>query len=166
METSLRFDSAQRKLFLHAKENFVSDDNVVLTVSGKIATDDGRFSGKAKLRRKFFPEINTRVDMGAKYESDIEQLSYGASARKTFELSSDGLLSVDLKVRRASAQQTRRARPRCSRRAREVTDGRGGGQRNVSDARMHDHRRRRRVRTAGRLCLRPGSQGAHVEVQA
>ena len=118
METSLRFDSAQRKLFLHAKENFVSDDNVVLTVSGKIATDDGRFSGKAKLRRKFFPEINTRVDMGAKYESDIEQLSYGASARKTFELSSDGLLSVDLKVRRASAQQTRRARPCCSRRAR------------------------------------------------
>ena len=57
----------------------MSDDNVVLSVSGRLATDDGAFRGKAKLRRKFFPEINTRVDVGAKYESDIEQLSYGAS---------------------------------------------------------------------------------------
>jgi len=103
MESSLRFDSAQRKLFLHAKEHFVSDDNVVLSVSGRLATDDGAFRGKAKLRRKFFPEINTRVDVGAKYESDIEQLSYGASARKTFELSSDGLLSLDLKAAYAYA---------------------------------------------------------------
>ena len=32
METALRYDSVNRNLILHASENFVSDDNIILSV--------------------------------------------------------------------------------------------------------------------------------------
>eukprot|EP00899_Mesostigma_viride_P015925 jgi/Mesvir1/24333/Mv11014-RA.1 len=98
METSLRFDSTEKKLGVFAKENFVSDDNVVLTISGALSTNDGRVVGRAALRKKFFPEVLTRVDVGAKYDTENEEVVYAVAAKKSFELSEDGLLSLDLKA--------------------------------------------------------------------
>jgi hypothetical protein len=66
METSLRFDSGSRKLSLFAKENFVSDDNIVLTLAGYLTTDDGALHGRAALRKQFFPEPLARIDVGAR----------------------------------------------------------------------------------------------------
>mmetsp|Transcript_30226 Transcript_30226/g.66038 ORF Transcript_30226/g.66038 Transcript_30226/m.66038 type:complete len:171 (-) Transcript_30226:86-598(-) len=97
METSLRFDSEQKKLFLHAKENFVSDDNVMLTVQGSLCTRTGAVLGKVQLRKKFFPEFVTRLDIGATYETNKDEVKYMLAGKKRFELSDDGLLSLDLK---------------------------------------------------------------------
>eukprot|EP00958_Prasinococcus_capsulatus_P029076 scaffold7253_cov385-Prasinococcus_capsulatus_cf.AAC.10 len=98
METSLRFDSKTKKFQLYAKENFVSDDNVVLTVSGALSTDDGSVSSRLALYKKYFPEVNTRIDVGLKYGTYDRELSYGIQAKKSLELSEDGLLSLDMKV--------------------------------------------------------------------
>mmetsp|Transcript_39898 Transcript_39898/g.55462 ORF Transcript_39898/g.55462 Transcript_39898/m.55462 type:complete len:169 (-) Transcript_39898:170-676(-) len=97
METSLRFDSTNKRLNLYAKENFVSDDNVVLTLSGSLCTHTGAVLGKVQLRKKFFPEILTRLDVGAAYETNVDEVKYVLAGKKSFELSDDGLLSLDLK---------------------------------------------------------------------
>eukprot|EP00854_Cymbomonas_tetramitiformis_P014066 gene14066-16628_t len=97
METSLRFDSTQRKLHLYAKENFVSDDNVVLTVAGALCTTDGSVKGRVQLRKKFFPQTLTRLDLGALYTTDADDIRYCMKAKKSVELSDDGLLSLDFK---------------------------------------------------------------------
>jgi hypothetical protein len=49
METSLRFNSVDKRLNLFAKENFVSDDNVVLTLNGELCTRTGAVRGKVRL---------------------------------------------------------------------------------------------------------------------
>lgn len=98
METSLRFDSVQKRLHLFAKENFVSDDNVVLTLNGSLCTRTGSVLGKVQLRKKFFPEWLTRVDLGAVYETNADEVKYLVGAKKSFELSDDGLLSLDVKA--------------------------------------------------------------------
>jgi hypothetical protein len=102
METRLHFDNKSRGLTLHAKEHFVSDDNVVLTVQGKLDTSTGGLEGKVALRKKFFPEASnpwyTRADLGASYESTTDEILYGVDAKKCFELSPDGLLTLDTKA--------------------------------------------------------------------
>jgi hypothetical protein len=182
METSLRFDSVHKRLHLFAKENFVSDDNVVLTLNGSLCTRTGSVLGKVhspllslapvkrgdataaygdpdthlshlhsldsecmvalaaarlvisvrvvrcsegwsqvekehpsdhltdriatrtcrcmqvQLRKKFFPEWLTRVDLGAVYETNADEVKYVVGAKKSFELSDDGLLSLDVKA--------------------------------------------------------------------
>lgn len=97
METSLRFDSGAKRLNIFAKENFVSDDNVVLTLSGSLCTRTAGVLGKVQLRKKFFPEWITRVDLGAVYSTNADEVKYVVRGKKSFELSDDGLLSLDLK---------------------------------------------------------------------
>ena len=102
METRLHFDNTSRGLTLHAKEHFVSDDNVVLTVQGKLDTSTGVVDGKVALKKKFFPEASnpwyTRADLGASYESTTDEILYGVDAKRCFELSPDGLLTLDTKA--------------------------------------------------------------------
>jgi len=74
METSLRFDSTAKRLHIFAKENFVSDDNVVLTMSGSLCTRTGSWQNKVQLRKKFFPDFITRVDLGAVYETNADEV--------------------------------------------------------------------------------------------
>mmetsp|Transcript_38648 Transcript_38648/g.74098 ORF Transcript_38648/g.74098 Transcript_38648/m.74098 type:complete len:171 (-) Transcript_38648:62-574(-) len=97
METSLRFDSLNKKLNLFAKEKFVSDDNVVLTLSGSLCTRTGAVLGKVQLRKKFFPEWVTRLDIGALYETNADEVKYVVGGKKSLELSDDGLMSLDIK---------------------------------------------------------------------
>merc|ERR1711977_24561 len=102
METSLQFDNKNRTLGLYAKEHFVSDDNVVLTVQGRLDTATGGMEGKLALKKKFFPEAGnpwyTRADVGASYESNTDEILYGVAGKKCFELSKDGLLTLDTKA--------------------------------------------------------------------
>eukprot|EP00898_Chlorokybus_atmophyticus_P005503 jgi/Chlat1/5954/Chrsp4S06421 len=98
METSLRIDSKTRRLRLAAKESFISDDNVALTLAGSLDTTDASWTAKASLRKKFFPKTGvTRVDVGARYDTETEEVVYGVEALKNFEISEDGLLSVAVK---------------------------------------------------------------------
>ena len=43
-------------------------------------------------------QVNTRIDVGLKYGTQQRELSYGIQAKKSLELSEDGLLSLDMKV--------------------------------------------------------------------
>ena len=102
METRLQFDNRNRTLGLCAKEHFVSDDNVVLTVQGKLDTSTGELEGKIALKKKFFPEASnrwySRADVGASYETATDEILYGVDAKRCFELSPDGLLTLDTKA--------------------------------------------------------------------
>ena len=102
METRLHFDNKSRTLGIFAKEHFVSDDNVVLTVQGKLDTSSGQAEGKIALKKKFFPEATnrwySRADIGAQYETTTDEVLYGVDARRCFELSPDGLLTLDTKA--------------------------------------------------------------------
>ena len=53
---------------------------------------------QVQLRKKFFPEWLTRVDVGAVYETNADEVKYVVGGKKSFELSDDGLLSLDLKA--------------------------------------------------------------------
>ena len=98
METSLRFDSNGKSLRLFAKEKFSNDDNYVLTVSGSLDTKDGRVESRAYVRKKFFPEaVLYRVDMGLSYATTADDVKYGIAGKKSFELTDDGLTTLDVK---------------------------------------------------------------------
>ncbi|KAK3282147.1 hypothetical protein CYMTET_10101 [Cymbomonas tetramitiformis] len=58
-----------------------------------------RFYSKkiASLRKKFFPQTLTRLDLGALYTTDADDIRYCMKAKKSVELSDDGLLSLDFK---------------------------------------------------------------------
>ena len=100
METRLEYDNKKRSLELHATEHFVSDDSVVLTVQGNLNTKTGACQGGLSLRKRFFPEATnrwyTRADLGASYETATDEIRYGAEAKKSFELTADGLLTFDV----------------------------------------------------------------------
>lgn len=94
----MRYGSEDKQLFLHAKENFLLDSSFFLQVHGKINTHTGAVSGAANLKRKFFPELLTSLDVGAKFNSELKEFTYDVQAKKTVALTDNGLLSVDLKT--------------------------------------------------------------------
>lgn len=100
METSLRCRSEEPNLYLHAKENFVSEGNIVLQVHGKLNTATGTPSASIQLRKKFFPpQVLTALDVAARCEvtPSARAVSYCCSGKKTWELTDNGLLALDLK---------------------------------------------------------------------
>eukprot|EP00897_Mesotaenium_endlicherianum_P004183 jgi/Mesen1/3793/ME000206S02975 len=101
METSMRFKSEERQLYLHAKENFVSDGNIVLQVHGRLNTQTGSPSAIIQLRKKFFPELLTNINVGARLdvgEGQSPEILYNVSSKKTIELTDNGLLALDFKA--------------------------------------------------------------------
>lgn len=100
METSLRCRSEEPDLYLHAKENFVSEGNIVLQVHGKLNTATGTPGATIQLRKKFFPpQVLTAFDVSARVElcRGAREVSYCCSGKKTWELTDNGLLALDLK---------------------------------------------------------------------
>jgi len=97
METALRFDSARRRLRICARETFASDDHIALHVAADLDTREGIVAARAKLRKRYFPQHQFHVDVGAEYATDADEIRYGMKARKKWEISEDGLLSLDLK---------------------------------------------------------------------
>ena len=67
-------------------------------VSGSLDTKDGRVESKAYVRKKFFPEaVLSRVDMGLSYATTQDDVKYGVAGKKSFELTDDGLMTLDIK---------------------------------------------------------------------
>ena len=70
-----------------------------LQVSGSLDTKDGRVESRAYVRKKFFPEaFLSRVDMGLSYATTQDDaVQYGVAGKKSFELTDDGLTTLDIK---------------------------------------------------------------------
>jgi hypothetical protein len=66
-------------------------------VHGKLNTHTGKAHGVAQLKRKFYPELLTSLDVGAKFDSQFRELTYDIQGKKTLPVTDNGLLSVDLK---------------------------------------------------------------------
>ncbi len=74
----------------------------MLTVQGRLDTSTGAVEGKLALRKKFFPEASrakwfTRADLGASYDSNTDEILYGVQAKKSVDLTFDGLLTLEAK---------------------------------------------------------------------
>ena len=53
---------------------------------------------RAYVRKKFFPEaFLSRVDMGLSYATTQVDVQYGVAGKKSFELTDDGLTTLDIK---------------------------------------------------------------------
>ena len=67
-------------------------------VSGSLDTRDWRVESRAYVRKKFFPEaFLSRVDMGLSYATTQDDVKYGIATKKSFELTDDGLTTLDVK---------------------------------------------------------------------
>eukprot|EP00894_Picocystis_sp_ML_P003283 jgi/Pico_ML_1/53800/g4277.t1 len=77
METALRFDSARRRLRICARETFASDDHIALHVAADLDTREGIVAARAKLRKRYFPQHQFHVDVGAEYATDADEIRYG-----------------------------------------------------------------------------------------
>ncbi|BBM98873.1 hypothetical protein MPTK1_1g16860 [Marchantia polymorpha subsp. ruderalis] len=97
METSLRYGVEEKQLLLHAKENFLLDKSFYLQIHGKLNTHTGAASGITQVKKKFFPELLTSLDVGAKFDSKPYEITYDVQGKKTLPLTDNGLLSIDLK---------------------------------------------------------------------
>eukprot|EP00250_Pteridium_aquilinum_P003678 c13987_g1_i1 orf=581-1087(-) len=97
METSLRYNKEHKQLCLHAKESFLIDSAFYLKAHGRLNTHTGAAAGVAQLRRRFFPQLLTNLDVGAKYDTEVKEFSYDIQAKKTLPITESGLLSVDIK---------------------------------------------------------------------
>ena len=53
---------------------------------------------RAYVRKKFFPDaFLSRVDMGLSYATTQDDVTYGISGKKSFDLTDDGLTTLDVK---------------------------------------------------------------------
>jgi len=112
METSLRYGNGEKQLLLHAKENFLLDKSFFLQVHGKLNTHTGAAHGTAQLKRKFFPELLTGLDIGARFDSQLKEFTYDIQGKKTLPVTDNGLLSVDLKGGYNYNPGSRKGKPR------------------------------------------------------
>mmetsp|Transcript_3111 Transcript_3111/g.19170 ORF Transcript_3111/g.19170 Transcript_3111/m.19170 type:complete len:160 (-) Transcript_3111:248-727(-) len=114
METALCYDSTRRRLRICARETFASDDHIALHVAAELDTKEGHVSARAKLRKRYFPKhLGFHVDVGAEYATDADEIRYGVKGRKKWELSEDGLLSLDFKSKVQFSQMKRKVRRGC-----------------------------------------------------
>jgi len=97
METALTFSSETAKLGIKANEKFVSEDSIVLKLTGSATTDSQKPVARISLKKKFFPGIITRLNVGLRYDTESEDIVYTMLAKKSFELTDDGLTALDLK---------------------------------------------------------------------
>ncbi|CAI7786233.1 unnamed protein product [Closterium sp. NIES-54] len=114
METSLRLNAEDRSLVMHAKENFVSDGNIALQVHAKLNTQTGKPSCLIQLKKKFFPEVLTSIDVGAKVDVESREVTYSIQGKKTWELTDNGLLCLDLKGAYNYQPHTQSGKPKAS----------------------------------------------------
>lgn len=94
-------DSTRRSLSLYFTERFVHPpSNTAVRTSGLLDTKDGSVAGEVLVRKRFVPKLLDALDVSLRYGSDAwEPLRYSLSAKKTWPLTEDELLTVDLKGR-------------------------------------------------------------------
>ena len=67
---------------------------------------------RAYVRKKFFPDaFLSRVDMGLSYATTADDVTYGINGKKSFELTDDGLTTLDVKGGVSMGSRSRGAAP-------------------------------------------------------
>ncbi|CAL6319110.1 unnamed protein product [Bathycoccus prasinos] len=101
METSLKIDSKTRRSSIFVKQRFTNRENYCLTLSGTIDLQNAKCKGNAYVRKKFFPSdlnpIVSRIDCGVNYDTETDDVIYKLRGRKSFDITRDGLTTLDLK---------------------------------------------------------------------
>ncbi|KAB1225832.1 Outer envelope pore protein 21, chloroplastic [Morella rubra] len=98
METSLRFGGDSRALRLHAKEKFPIDSKTFLQVHGELDTRVGAPSSFSAVMRHFYPDLSASLGVGVQYDKR-EMLWYTVRGKKSFPVTTNGLLSFNIKGR-------------------------------------------------------------------
>ncbi|KAJ4702322.1 Outer envelope pore protein like [Melia azedarach] len=98
METSLRYGKDSKALRIHAKEKFPIGSNTHLQVHGELDTRVGAPNYLSAIIRHFNPELLASLGVGLKYDKH-EKLRYTVRGKKAFSVTSDGLLSFNIKGR-------------------------------------------------------------------
>eukprot|EP00899_Mesostigma_viride_P011425 jgi/Mesvir1/20283/Mv24001-RA.1 len=89
------------QLYLKAGHQELRQFLLTAKISGTLqSTNEGRVVGRVALRKKFPPEISWAdwVEVGAKRDSSTGGVGYMLAAKKSYVLSDDGLLSLDVKA--------------------------------------------------------------------
>lgn len=96
METSLRYGGDTKALRIHAKEKFPIDLKTHLLVRGELDTRIGAPSYVSAVIRHFYPDLSASLGVGLQYDKH-EKLRYSVRGKKTFPVTTDGLLSFNVK---------------------------------------------------------------------
>ncbi|KAL4650459.1 hypothetical protein ACB092_01G089800 [Castanea dentata] len=98
METSLRYGGYSKSLRIHAKEKLPIDSKTYLQVHGELDTGTGAPSYFSAMIRHFYPELSASLGVGAQYDRR-ERLRYSVRGKKSFPVTTNGLLSFNIKGR-------------------------------------------------------------------
>uniref|UniRef100_A0A2P2JW67 Uncharacterized protein MANES_18G002900 n=1 Tax=Rhizophora mucronata TaxID=61149 RepID=A0A2P2JW67_RHIMU len=98
METSLRYAGDSKALRIHAKQKFPMDSKTHLQLRGELDTRSGAPSHLEAMIRRFYPDLSTSLGVGLQYNKH-EKLRYILRGKKAFPVTSDSLLSFNVKGR-------------------------------------------------------------------
>lgn len=98
METSLRYGGDSKALVIHAKEKFPIDSKTRLQIHGGLDTVYGAPSYCSALIRHFYPNLSASLGVGLQYDKE-DKLRYRVRGKKAFFVTSNGLLSFNVKGR-------------------------------------------------------------------
>ncbi|XP_059636540.1 outer envelope pore protein 21B, chloroplastic-like isoform X2 [Cornus florida] len=98
METSLRYDCDSRALVIHAKEKIAIDSKTHLQVHGELDTKIGVPCYLSAVMRRFYPDLSASLGFGLHYNGQ-EKFRYSMQGKKAFPVTTNGLLSFNIKGR-------------------------------------------------------------------
>lgn len=98
METSLRYGGDAKALRIHAKEKIPIDSNTFLQLHGDFDTRLGAPSYLSAVIRHFYPDLSASLGVGVQYDKN-GKLRYNVCAKKAFPVTTDRLLSFNVKGR-------------------------------------------------------------------
>ncbi|XP_008237933.1 PREDICTED: outer envelope pore protein 21B, chloroplastic-like isoform X2 [Prunus mume] len=98
METSLRYGGDAKALKIHAKEKLPLDSKTHLQIHGELDTRLGVPTFGRAVVRRFYPDFSASLGVGLQYDRR-EKLRYTVRAKKSFPVTTDGLLSFNVKGR-------------------------------------------------------------------
>ncbi|KAK6160858.1 hypothetical protein DH2020_004239 [Rehmannia glutinosa] len=98
METSLRYGGDSKSLRIHAKEKFPIAANTLCQLNGELDTRIGAPNYLNAMIRYFYPDLSASIGVGVQYNRH-DKVHYNIRAKKAFPVTSDGLLSFNVKGR-------------------------------------------------------------------
>ncbi|KAK9270131.1 hypothetical protein L1049_025707 [Liquidambar formosana] len=98
METSFRYGGDSKALRIHAKEKFPIDSKTHLQVHGELDTVLGAPGYCSAVLRHFYPDLSASLGVGLQYDKQ-DKLRYSVQGKKAFHVTTNGLLSFNIKGR-------------------------------------------------------------------
>ncbi|KAL3633171.1 hypothetical protein CASFOL_026155 [Castilleja foliolosa] len=103
METSLRYGADSKSLRFQAKEKLPVAANTLIQLNAELDTRVGAPTSVKAMIRYFFPDLSASFDVGGQYTKQYnlrkDKLHFNVRTKKTFPVTSDGLISFNIKGR-------------------------------------------------------------------